>query len=148
MSVLLWVGWGSVITLFTLYVLLVRMEQRRGARYGVTHVRSWCDVYLGKAEQGLQSGWRHFTRYVLQLHWHYWIHHCYRSVLLSLQAVYGWFEQRFEKNRAVAKSLRAEKRRAQTSDTHLGEVVAHKAATTLTPAQKRALKKKSIESYE
>ena len=148
MSSLLWIGWGSTILLFVLYVVLVRAEQRRGARYGITRVRSWGDVYLGRVEHGLVSGWRHFTRYVLQLHWHYWIHYCYRSVLLSLQAMYSWFEQRFEKNRAVAKSLRAEKRRAQASDTHLGEVVAHKVATTLTPAQKRALKKKSIESYE
>ncbi len=139
--------WSGVTGLFIVYLTLLAIERRRGARFGVTNFRSWCDRYLLSCERRLGVTWRHFTRYILQLHWHYWIHRWYRSVLLSLQALYAWFEQRFEKNRARAKSLRAEKRRAQTNDSHLQEVVAHKTAHALTAAQKRSLKKKSIEPY-
>jgi hypothetical protein len=147
MLVTLSVAWALSLVALLSYGLLVSVELRHGVRYGRTHLRSVLDVYIGMLEGVLYRGWSHFVRYVVQLHWHYGIHTLYRSVLLFLQRVYGVIEYRFEQNRQRTKRLRAERRRATTTGGgHLEAIVAHKAASALTPAQKRALKKKSLES--
>lgn len=139
--------WTLLLILCISFALLLQYERRRGQRLGVTKLRTALDRPVGQVEIALVRSWQHFTRYIVKLHWHYWIHWCYRSVLLVLQGVYQRLETRFERNRHAAKQLRAEKRLVDNSSGHLGEVAAHKAAHALTPAQKRALKKKSVESY-
>lgn len=141
------IGWALSVVALLSYAVLVSAELRRGERFGRTRVRSYLDGPLGAVEQSVVGLWSHFVRYVVQLHWHYGIHAVYRSVLLFLQRVYQVIEERFEKNRQYTKRLRAERRRVtSTAAGHLQAMAAHKEASALTPAQKRALKKKSLES--
>lgn len=147
MLIILLTSWVTSVIALVGYSILVTVETRRGARFGVTTLRSNADSFLGKFESILQRGWAHFVRYIVQLHWHYGIHALYRSGLLFLQHLYQILEEKFEHNRQRTKWLRAEKRRATTSPVinHLETMVAHKEATALTVSQKKALKKKSLE---
>jgi hypothetical protein len=139
-SVLTW--WLASFGLLFGYGLLVALEARRGTRYGVTRLRTYAD----RAVVWCAHTYRRFVRSFLQLRWHYWVHCAYRAVLLALQRVYHRVEDRFEANRQRAKQLKRAVKASQTeSSSHLSTVAQHKVDTALTAAQKRKLKKKSLE---
>ena len=132
------------IGVFTLMLIVVQLERRRGKRFFASKARNWLDAQFSSLGNWLIRSWNHFVRYVVQLNWYYSIHSVLKTILIAIQAFYSSFEKMFERNRSRAKKLRMEKRQL-TSISHLSQMADHKADTALTPAQKKKLRHKKLE---
>ena len=135
---------GTSLFVFVLLLLVIRKERRRGRRFFLDGVRSWLDSGIDAVEAKLVTGWDHFTKYILQLHWYYSIHSVLKGFLRITVSVYTYFERILERNRDRAKQLRAEKRELGAVN-HLRQMAEHKEGTALTAAQKKKLKHKKLE---
>jgi hypothetical protein len=129
---------------FSLMLIVVHLEKSRGKRFFASNARTWLDKTVLSFEQKITSNWSHFIRYIVQLHWYYSIHSVLKAILHAMQFCYFSFEKIFERNRARAKKLRAERREINLMS-HLGQVAEHKEETSLTDAQKRKLRHKKLE---
>jgi len=129
---------------FSLMLIVVHLEQRRGKRFFANGARSWLDGVVLNVEQKITTSWNHFVRYIVQLHWYYSIHSILKAILHGMQFCYFSFEKIFERNRARTKKLRAERREINQLS-HLGQVAEHKEETSLTDAQKQKLRHKKLE---
>lgn len=128
-------------------ILLTQQERRRGRRFFAPRLRSWLDRFVHRAEQGILRQWSHFLKFIVQLHWYYGIHSILRTILRALVALYSYFETMFERNRKRAKALRSEKKNLDKSN-HLQQMTTHKADTALSPAEKRQLRKRTLEGKD
>jgi len=132
------------IGVFTLMLILVQVERKRGKRLFATTIRGWLDAQINSFETWLVRTWKHFVRYVVQLNWYYSIHSVLKTLLLTIQVFYASFEKIFERNRNRTKKLRMEKRQLHTVN-HLSQMADHKVDTALTTAQKKKLRHKKLE---
>jgi hypothetical protein len=129
---------------FLVLLVVVKKERSRKERFFAAAPRAWLDQLVSRAETRLQNGWRHFARYVVQLHWYYSIHSVLRGTLRCIVAVYTYFEDIFERNRQRTKRLRAEKREVNELN-HLRQMATHKQATALSAAEKKKLRRRKLE---
>ena len=129
---------------FSLMLTVVHLEQKRGKRFFAGGLRSWLDRVISGTETRLATSWNHFIRYIVQLNWYYSIHSVLKAILQAMQFSYFSFEKLFERNRARAKKLRAERREINQLS-HLSQVAEHKEETSLTESQKRKLRHKKLE---
>ena len=130
--------------LLLLLMVIIEKERRRGQRFFFIGLRGWLDRLVGGFEQWLVKSWQHFIKYILQLNWYYSIHSVLRTILTMTVAIYSYFENVFENNRARTKKLRAEKRRLKEKN-HLQKMADHKKDSALTPAQQKKLRHKKLE---
>ena len=142
----IWFTASAIVCL--LLFLLVRIESGRGGRLFASGFRSWLDRIIDSATGGIKRRWRHFVKYIVQLHWYYSIHSVLKAALRVIVAVYAFIENEFERNRLRAKLLRAEKKKRLSTKTHLDQIEEHKQETALTPAQQKQLKKKVLEGKD
>ncbi len=136
----------SLIT-FTVLAVVTQYERRRGRRLFASQVRKWSDGVVDTVSRVLVKSFNHFTRYIIQLSWYYSIHSVLRTLLRGTITVYAYFENLFERNRARAKRLRAEKRQLSEYN-HLQQMANHRVETALTPTQQQKLKHRKLEGKE
>lgn len=139
---LMWLIASTVTFLFVLF--LVSAEQKRGSRFLLVRARAWSDKIVAGIGLSMSRSWDHFNRYVVQLGWYYGLHSLLRALLKTLIAFYERVEHVFEINRKRTKLLRAERRKAISSN-HLTEMAEHKANSALTPSQQKKLKESHLE---
>lgn len=140
-------AFSASIVSFAVLVILTQQERRRGRRFFAAGIRSWFDIFVARLEQKTTRSFDHFMRYIVQLSWYYSIHSVLRTLLRGLVAMYTYFENVFERNRARTKELRAEKRQLSEFN-HLRQMADHKADTALTPAEQQRLRKKKLEGKD
>lgn len=133
------------VSLFTLLLVMVQAEKKRGKRLLLSSVRGRFDRVTSLWGRKIVSTWQHFVKYIVQLGWYYGLHSFLQAVLKTIVRFYERVEMMFEANRRRTRDLRAEKQQAsQTSQTHLTEMAQHKVDTALTPTQQRRLKDKQL----
>ena len=133
------------VSLFTLLLVMVQAEKKRGKRLLLSSVRGWFDHFTSLWGREIVSTWQHFVKYIVQLGWYYGLHSFLQAVLKTIVRFYERVEMMFEVNRRRTRDLRAEKQQAsQTSQTHLTEMAQHKVDTALTPIQQRKLKDRQL----
>ena len=135
---------AASIGIFILMLVVIHLERKRAKRFFGGKVRDWFDQKVTTLELWIVSTWEHFVKYVLQLHWYYSIHSVLKAILHAIQLCYFSFEKVFERNRARAKKLRAERREISELN-HLRQVADHKEETALSETQKQKLRHKKLE---
>lgn len=138
-----------LISLVTFLVLAVvtQIERRRGRRLFASGLRNWLDRAVDTISRVLIRSFNHFTRYIIQLNWYYSIHSVLRTLLRTMIAIYTYFENLFERNRARTKRLRAEKKQLSEYN-HLQQMANHRVETALTPTQQQKLRTRTLEGKE
>lgn len=129
---------------FLVLVGVTQQERRRGRRFFAAGLRTWLDRLVERVARGLGRRVDHFVKYIVQLNWYYSIHGVLRTFLRGIVAVYTYFENLFERNRARTKQLRKEKRELNELN-HLRQMAKYKEETALSPAEQRRLRKKKLE---
>ena len=127
------------------YALLVTLEERNARRFIGGRFRDRLDSRLEHIGHQFENHWKHLSKYVLQLGWYYSVHRILRTILGSLVFVYTFFEGIFERNRLRTKELRKEFKRQLHKKSHLTEIAEHKEGTSLSEAEKEALKTRKLE---
>jgi hypothetical protein len=135
---------GASIVLFLVLYLLVGLEKKKEKRLVLSGLRKGLDNFLDFIFSKVAINWRHFTKYVVQLHWYYSIHSVLKGILRVIVAFYTYFENVFENNRRRTRKLRAEKKKLRTNS-HLDQVAEHKEETALTTKQKQTLRNQKLE---
>jgi len=135
------------LVIFTVLAVVTQYERRRGRRLFASGFRTWLDGVVDAISYILLKSLNHFTRYIIQLNWYYSIHSVLRTLLQGMIAVYTYFENIFERNRARAKRLRAEKRQLNENN-HLQQMTNHRVETALTPTQQQRLRSQKLEGKE
>lgn len=129
-------------SLFIIFAVIARGEALQGRRFFLAHVRNKADEAGERFYDWLTLLWRRLARHTIQLSWYYGIHSTLRAILTVLVKTYDRLELIFMRNRERAKRLRAERRADRQS--HLTIIGEHKAATALSPAEKKKLKAKKL----
>lgn len=128
------------IVLFAVWARLCVVESRRGHRIFLPTVRTAFDHGIQDVTQWCERKLTYISRYIITLSWYYSLHALLKTCLRFVAGVYFVIENVFEQNRRRAKQLRSERRR----ETHLTQIADHKTAVSLTEAEKKALKKKTL----
>lgn len=129
---------------FVLLYTLVALEQQRGQRLVASALRDWLDQRLDRTWQLLGRTTTYLQRHVLAWSWYVSVHLLLRSALYVVVKLYDQLEQSFHRTRRRTKELHEERTRLK-HDSVLAQVAAHKETTALTEAEKRSLRKKSLE---
>lgn len=132
---------------FLFLTIFTQQERRRGKRFFAVRARAWLDRVVDRIYQSVSWKVGHFTKYIVQLSWYYGLHSLLRGLLKGMIALYTYFEDLFERNRARTKQLRAEKKQLSTHN-HLQQIADHRVETALSVAEQRKLKKQKLEGNE
>ncbi len=130
---------------FILSAWIVSLENSKGKRFFLKNLRDSLDNVVERLTIILLSKLTYLGRHILKLSWYYSIHKLLRVILTVLVKTYDFLETAFMSNRDRARKLRIEKRSLKQNQGHLGQVVAHKATTALSPDQKKDLLQKKLE---
>jgi hypothetical protein len=136
----------SLVTFFLL-TIFTQQERRRGRRFFAARARAWLDRVVDDISQSVSKKIEHFTKYMVQLSWYYGLHSLLRGLLKGMIAMYTYFEDLFERNRARTKQLRAEKRQLSKHN-HLQQIANHREETALSASEQQKLKKQKLEGNE
>lgn len=131
--------------LFLVCAVVTALEEKRQKRLFLSGLRGWLDSLFEQIYSYLGLKIHLLVRHTIKLSWYYSLHSALRAVMTILVRTYDRLELVFMDNRERAKVLRAEKR-SITKNNHLTAIGEHKASTALTPAQKKKLRAKKLES--
>ena len=125
--------------LLLFFSLLFAVEARRGERLLLRRVRSWLDQLVLNIFYFLTHIRVRFGAGAIRMFLHYCIHKLLAGGLYVLTSIQRYLQRLQRQNRTVAKTVRSEQEK-----THLDVIAEHKANITLTEAEKRKLKEKSM----
>jgi hypothetical protein len=137
----LWITGVSTVS-FMLAVLVTGRELRRGKRFCLVNARDGADVFVSSVAARFRRITTYITRHVITLSWYYSIHSFLKVVLQLLAYCYHKIESVLVRNRMKAKQIRKERKAATV--THLTAIAEHKAETTLSAAEQKKLRDKTL----
>ena len=121
--------------LFVICSWLFTVEAVRSKRLVAAKVRTSLDLYLQSVSTSLEKKAIYVGRYIITLSWYYSLHALLKLILQFLAGVYTVIEALLHRNRARARTIRTERKRAERS--HLTALAEHKIETKLTDNQKK-----------
>ena len=132
------------IVLFTCYILLLLVENKKRGRVFLSGFRVWVDKILFLLFSVMRVGFAYIEKFFFQLGIRTLLHICLRRILLSIAALYDMLMGYFEYNRKQRRLLKKTKSTWSNKNSFLAQLQTEKKHTALSEEERRERKYKAI----
>lgn len=128
-----------LVTVFTLYSVLLWWEEKRTSRLFLGGLRNKVDGLVISANQKINQTYNYLIKRTVTLSWYYSLHALLKFLLHFIAGLYFAVEQIFINNRNKARQIRRIK-----NNSHLTALSEHQKETALTEKEKKKRKDKAL----